>query len=167
MGIEIERKFLVRGAAWRREVAATSRIVQGYLGGDACSVRVRIEDSAAWLNIKSRTAGVRRLEYEYAIPRGDAGEMLERFCAERLEKRRHRIAAGIRVWEIDEFMGDNAGLVVAEIELGDENESFERPAWLGAEVTDDVRYYNVNLIAHPFLRWADRSAVLGAIAAAD
>jgi adenylate cyclase len=164
VGIEIERKFLVRGSAWRDAVAGATHLVQGYLGGDACSVRVRIEGDEARLNVKSRVPGMRRTEFEYPLPRADADEMLARFCAQRVEKRRHRLPAGPHVWEIDEFMGDNAGLVVAEIELGDEGEAFARPGWLGPEVTDDVRYYNVNLIAHPFVQWADRDAVLDVIA---
>ena len=164
MGVEIERKFLVRGSAWRGAGATVTHLVQGYLGGDACSVRVRIEGAEARLNIKSRVPGMRRTEFEYPVPMPDAEEMLARFCTQRVEKRRHRIEAGRHVWEIDEFMGDNAGLVVAEIELGSEDEVFERPAWLGIEVTDDVRYYNVNLIAHPFRQWPDRDAVLDAIA---
>ena len=159
MGVEIERKFLLRGEAWRAHAGDRTRMVQGYLGGESCSVRVRIEGSVAFLNIKSREAGPRRLEFEYPLPLADAEFMLQRFCPQRVEKWRHRIEAGPHVWEIDEFLGENAGLVVAEIELEAEDEPFARPDWLGAEVTDETRYYNLNLAAMPYSRWPDRDAL--------
>lgn len=159
MGVEIERKFLLRGEAWRAQAGDRTRMVQGYLGGESCSVRVRIEGAAAFLNIKSREAGPRRTEFEYPLPLADAEFMLQRFCPQRVEKWRHRIEAAPHVWEIDEFLGENAGLVVAEIELGAEDEPFARPDWLGAEVTDETRYYNLNLAATPYSRWPDRDAV--------
>src|SRR5688500_984775 len=131
MGVEIERKFLVRGGAWRAGVARATRMVQGYLGGERCSIRVRVEGDAAFLNVKSKTLGVKRSEYEAPLPVGEARAMLEEFCPERVEKIRHVVDHAGHRWEIDEFLGDNAGLVVAEIELGAEDEAFERPAWLG------------------------------------
>jgi adenylate cyclase len=154
--IEIERKFLVTGDTWRRDVSLSEPMAQGYLAGPPASrssVRVRIAGDAAWLNIKSATLGVERDEYEYAIPREDAERMLATLCGERVEKVRHHVVAGPHVFEIDEFLGDNAGLVVAEIELSHADEPFERPAWLGREVTPLARYYNVNLASRPYSRW--------------
>ena len=154
MGVEIERKFLLRGEAWRAQAGDRTRMVQGYLGGESCSVRVRIEGSVAFLNIKSREAGPRRLEFEYPLPLADAEFMLQRFCPQRVEKWRHRVEAGPHVWEIDEFLGANAGLVVAELELDSADEAFVRPAWLGEEVTDSPRYYNLALAGRPYSQWS-------------
>jgi adenylate cyclase len=153
LGIEIERKFLLAGDGWRASVERSLRMVQGYLGGDRCSVRVRIEGAEARLNIKSRTLGAVRTEYEYPLPVADAEDMLARFCPERVEKIRHYVQHGGRLWEIDEFAGRNAGLVVAELELGAVDEAYERPAWLGREVTDDPRYYNTALATTPWSVW--------------
>ncbi|MBB1061145.1 CYTH domain-containing protein [Marilutibacter spongiae] len=172
MGIEIERKFLVRGDAWRAQAHQVETMAQGYLndlaamepvdGGDAAmkaSVRVRIAGDAAFLNLKSRELGHTRQEFDYAIPVADARDLLVLCVGGRIEKRRHRIAAGAHEWEVDEFLGDNAGLVVAEIELGDANEAFERPEWLGAEVTHAIRYYNLALASRPYSQWtADERA---------
>jgi adenylate cyclase len=157
MGVEIERKFLLRDAHWRDAVERSVRMVQGYLGGDAASVRVRIEGEAARLNIKSRELGAKRLEFEYDIPVADAEVLLTRLCGERVDKRRHYVRHGGKTWEIDEFFGDNAGLVLAEIELEHEHEAFAQPAWLGAEVTQDARFYNANLARAPFAHWPDRA----------
>lgn len=159
MAVEIERKFLLRSPAWRALARDRTPMEQGYLGGDRCSVRVRIEGESAFLNIKSRTAGVRRLEFEQPLPLEDARAMLEAFCPQRVRKWRHHVEVGTHVWEIDEFLGENAGLVVAEIELAAEDEPFARPDWLGAEVTDEARYYNLNLAATPYSRWPDKDAV--------
>ena len=157
MAVEIEHKFLVTGDGWRRDVSKSEPMAQGYLAGPPAvrsSVRVRIAGDAAWLNIKSATLGVERDEYEYAIPREDAERMLATLCGERVEKIRHHVAAGPHVFEIDEFLGENAGLIVAEIELSHAEEPFERPAWLGREVTPLARYYNVNLASRPYSRWS-------------
>lgn len=153
MGIEIERKFLLADATWRDAASTGTRYVQGYLGGDRCSVRVRREGDVARLNIKSIALGTTRQEFEYAIPLDDAEALLASFCDQRVEKIRYHVDFAGKRWEIDEFLGDNAGLVVAEIELGHEDEEFARPAWLGEEVTDDKRYYNVNLTNHPYRDW--------------
>ncbi|MGE0386435.1 MAG: CYTH domain-containing protein [Gammaproteobacteria bacterium] len=155
MGTEIERKFLLRDESWRAAAGNGERYVQGYLGSQpACSIRIRIAGERAWLNIKSATLGIERAEYDYPIPVQDARDMVQRFCAPPLvEKTRYHVRVGAHVWEIDEFEGDNAGLVVAEIELGRVDEPFEAPAWLGAEVSHDPRYYNVSLARHPFKRW--------------
>ncbi|OBS10898.1 CYTH domain-containing protein [Acidihalobacter prosperus] len=155
MPTEIERKFLVTSDAWRHQASRSIRYRQGYLGpAETSSVRVRVSDSAAYLNIKGATLGVSRLEYEYPIPLDDAHEMLDRLCRKPLiEKTRHIVEHAGHHWEIDVFEGDNEGLIVAEIELASEDESFARPPWLGTEVSDDVRYYNVSLVAHPFKAW--------------
>lgn len=154
MALEIERKFLLADGRWRDRVSRSTRIAQGYLGGDACSVRVRIEDKQGSLNIKSKQLGVVRQEFEYGIPLQDAEALLELACGQVLRKLRHYIEMEGHVWEIDEFEGANAGLVVAEIELEAVDASFPRPDWLGEEVTDDARYYNVNLMREPYSRWS-------------
>lgn len=153
MALEIERKFLVLDDSWRGDAHRASTIAQGYLGGDACSVRVRIEDGQGTLNIKSKQLGMVRQEFEYPVPLADAEALLALAAGPVLRKTRHYLRSGEHVWEIDEFEGDNAGLVVAEIELGSVDASFHRPRWLGAEVTDDARYYNVNLMREPYSRW--------------
>ena len=160
MAIEIERKFLVVNDTWRAAADAGMRLRQGYLsrvtGADAVrsSVRVRTDGERAFLNIKSATLGIRRQEYEYPIPLADAEAMLAELCVGAVvEKTRYHVASGAHVWEIDVFAGDNTGLVVAEIELDDESESFQRPGWLGEEVSDDPRYYNVCLADRPYCRW--------------
>lgn len=160
-GHEIERKFLLASDAWRAEVSHSARLEQAYLtppaGGEGAraSVRVRSDGARAWLNLKSRTLGAVRREFEYEVPLADARVMLDALCAgAAILKTRHYVKRGAHTFEIDEFDGENAGLVVAEIELGAEDEVFERPTWLGAEVTDDPRYYNVNLVTHPYCRWS-------------
>ncbi|HWS77095.1 MAG TPA: CYTH domain-containing protein, partial [Thermomonas sp.] len=141
MGIEIERKFLPAGDGWRDAAHAVVPMAQGYLndlaivdsGAMNTSVRVRIEGEAAFLNIKSREAGPSRQEFDYAIPVADARALLALCVGGRIDKRRHYVQHGGHLWEVDEFLGDNAGLVVAEIELDSVDEAFARPAWLGAE----------------------------------
>ena len=157
MPVEIERKFLVIGDAWRREVSRSERMAQGYLAGppaSKCSVRVRIAGDVAHLNIKSATLGVERDEYEYEIPLADAERLLATLAGNRVEKIRHFVEIGEHVFEVDEFTGDNTGLVVAEVELDRADEAFPRPEWLGREVSDVARYYNLNLAAHPYSRWS-------------
>ena len=156
MGVEIERKFLVTGEAWR-SLGIPSLMRQGYLSLDPeRTVRVRIEGDQAFLTIKGKSQGATRGEWEYPIPVAEAAELLDTLCQQPLvEKIRHRIPGGPHTWEVDEFLGANAGLVVAEIELGSENETFEKPEWLGPEVTDDSRYFNSNLIRHPYSAWKD------------
>ncbi len=155
MATEIERKFLVVTEAWRARVTRSRTMRQGYLSGsEKGSVRVRISGGEAWLNIKSATLGVRRLEFEYAIPLTDATDMLERLCdGPLIEKIRHDVPVDGHLWEVDEFLGENAGLVVAEIELGAENEAFTVPEWIGDEVSHDPRYYNVSLVKRPYRLW--------------
>lgn len=155
MGIEIERKFLLKDDSWRTLVHSSVRLRQGYLNDDkACSIRVRTDDTHAWLNIKSVTIGASRQEYEYSVPLDDARRMLETLTVRPLvEKTRHLVDYAGHTWEIDEFAGDNQGLTVAEIELQNEAESFEKPAWIGEEVTMDPRYYNTSLSRLPYTRW--------------
>ena len=155
MAIEIERKFLVKDESWRVHAEAGVFYSQGYISSSPrSSVRVRIADHAAWLNIKSATTPVRRLEFEYEIPLDDARELLDRLCTDPpVEKVRYHVEYAGRVWEVDVFEGANAGLVVAEIELDDEQDAFESPPWLGAEVSHDSRYYNMNLARLPFSKW--------------
>ncbi len=157
MATEIERKFLVRNDAWRREADDGQTMRQGYMnGGGQASVRVRIQGKEAFLNIKSATLGVSRREYDYPIPLHDAEEMLEQLCeAPLIEKTRYHVDYAGCTWEVDVFAGDNAGLVVAEIELDSEDQVFEKPAWVGEEVSHDPRYYNVCLAKHPFKEWRD------------
>ncbi len=155
MATEIERKFLVINDQWRAQAVRSESYQQGYLNtAERCSVRIRIAGEHAFLNIKSATLGIRRLEFEYSIPVADARQMMQQFCRDRsLSKRRYFVPCGRHTWEIDVFEGANAGLVVAEIELGDEQEPFTRPSWLGDEVSDDPRYYNVCLIEKPYSQW--------------
>jgi adenylate cyclase len=152
---EIERKFLVVNEEWRSDADNGTHYRQGYmLGSEKASVRVRIEGNNANINIKSATLGIRRMEYEYAIPLSDAEELLDNLCERpQVEKIRYHVRVGEHLWEVDQFEGDNKGLMVAEIELTDEDEIFERPSWIGEEVSDEPRYYNVCLAKHPYKEW--------------
>jgi adenylate cyclase len=155
MATEIERKFLVSSNKWKKVVKHQDDFCQGYLASNGvCSVRIRIHGDNAKLNIKSSTIGVSRHEYDYAIPVLDGHELLQLLCGKPLiEKVRNYVEYGDHTWEIDEFKGDNHGLVVAEIELDSEDESFEKPEWLGQEVTYDFRYYTVSLQKIPYNSW--------------
>ncbi|RJG01864.1 CYTH domain-containing protein [Noviherbaspirillum sedimenti] len=154
MAIEIERKFLVTGDAWKR---ATAGVLyrQGYLSTDkARTVRVRIAGERAFMTVKGLAAGIARPEFEYEIPLADAATLLETLCLKPLiEKRRYTLACKGLCWEVDEFLGDNLGLVVAEVELDSVEQAIALPEWIGKEVTDDARYFNSSLIAHPFCQW--------------
>ncbi|QOC22620.1 CYTH domain-containing protein [Wenzhouxiangella sp. AB-CW3] len=152
---EIERKFLVAGPGWKQP-GKGERVRQAYLSTDKQRVvRVRVIEDDAWLTIKGQSEGITRLEFEYPIPLADAEVMLDTLCYQPfIDKTRYRIEHGNHVWEVDEFNGDNHGLVVAEIELEAEDEAFERPEWLGEEVSDDPRYFNSNLIDHPYREWS-------------
>lgn len=159
MATEIERKFLVRDDSWRDDVRNSVEIIQGYLANtERGSIRIRLSGNEANLNIKSMTLGVTRREYDYAIPADEARAMLDDLCMKPLiEKTRHYVDHNGHTWEIDEFYGDNAGLVVAELELEHQDEDFDPPKWLGAEVSDDPRYYNVCLIDNPYSRWKSKT----------
>jgi len=154
MGIEIEHKFLVSGDGWRQAATTQTHFSQGYLSRDpARTVRVRIAGDAAFLTIKGATRGTARAEFEYAIPVADARQLLAMSDGPVVEKIRHLCPHEGMTWEVDEFLGANAGLVLAEIELGDEAEAYERPDWLGVEVTEDPRYTNAYLSKHPWPSW--------------
>ena len=157
--LEIERKFLVDTSLWE-PVGEGTLYVQGYVCADTeKAVRVRVAGERAFLCIKGLVANFTRREFEYEIPLGDAARLLELFCeAPPIEKRRHRESHHGKVWEIDVFLGDNDGLVVAEVELGSENEAVTLPEFAGAEVSTDPRYYSFNLQRNPFGRWASDGA---------
>ena len=163
MGFEIERKFLLNGDGWRAAAHKVVPMAQGYLndlsivdsGAMNTSVRVRIEGEAAFLNIKSREAGPSRQEFDYAIPVADARALLALCVGGTIDKRRHYVQHAGHLWEVDEFLGDNAGLVVAEIELEGVDEVFARPEWLGAEATHAQRYYNLALASRPYSQWRE------------
>ena len=161
MGLEIERKFLVTSEAWRAAAHAVIPMAQGYVndtaaiesGAQKASVRVRIQGDAAFLNLKSREIGHTRQEFDYPIPVEDARALLALCVGGLIDKRRHLVRHGGLLWEVDEFLGDNAGLVVAEVELEHADQPIDLPEWAGEEVTDDVRYYNLALAAHPYTTW--------------
>ncbi len=155
MALEIERKFLVTSDSWRAAATLCTPMFQGYLASDpSCSVRVRLEGDKAYLNIKGATLGIQRSEYEYPIPPGDAQEMLNRFChSGQVIKKRYSVPHAGHLWEVDVFEGANSGLVVAELELAAVNEPFVKPDWVGEEVSNDPRYYNVCLAQNPYGQW--------------
>jgi adenylate cyclase len=161
MGIEIERKFTVVGEAWRAHAGKSVRMMQGYLndmaamrnGTQKASVRVRIAGETAFLNIKSRELGHTRQEYEYPVPVTDAHALLELCLGGLIDKTRHYVRHAGFLWEVDEFHGENAGLIVAEIELPSADTVFDKPDWAGREVTDDLRYYNLALADRPYSQW--------------
>ena len=168
MAIEIERKFLIADDSWRQRIEHSESLAQGYLvgaqalreGHARASVRARLAGGQAWLNIKAATPGIARTEFDYPIPVDDARALLDGLCDGVLEKVRHHVRVDGALFEIDEFGGDNDGLIVAEIELPAVDAPFPRPSWLGREVSALTRYYNVNLIAHPYRLWspAERAA---------
>lgn len=158
---EIERKFLVKGD-YKSEAYAQSRIVQGYIGvGCGRTVRIRIRGERGYLTIKGRSdaSGMSRYEWEKEIPRDEAEELLKLCDPGVIDKTRYLVRCGRHTFEVDEFYGDNEGLTVAEVELGAVDEPFERPDFLGEEVTGDVRYYNSWLIRHPFKTWKHGTAL--------
>jgi adenylate cyclase len=153
---EIERKFLLKNDAWRPLVHRSRRMTQGYLAsGGRVSVRVRVAGDDAWLNMKAGGLVASRQEYEYSIPLDEARELLALAEGPLIDKTRHYVPHGDLEWEIDEFHGDNAGLLVAELELEREGQEFARPLWLGTEVTELRRYYNVCLVQHPYRAWTE------------
>lgn len=153
MALEIERKFLVKEGAWRNEKGTAYR--QGYLNSTKeRTVRVRIIDDKGYLTVKGISRGAVRVEYEYEIPGAEAKAMLNDLCEKPLiEKTRYKIEFKGLVWEVDEFFGENQGLIVAEVELESEDQTFVKPEWVGEEVTCDSKYFNANLIHHPYSRW--------------
>ena len=154
MGKEIERKFLIKGDAWRALAKGTT-YRQGYLSTvKERTVRVRTIDDKGFMTVKGITIGASRVEYEYEIPAKDANDMLDALCEQPIiEKTRYKIPFADLTWEVDEFAGVNEGLVVAEVELESEEQGFEKPEWIGDEIADDPRYFNSNLIANPYTTW--------------
>ena len=153
MALEIERRFLVKGDAWRA-LSPPKLYKQGYLSVEKTrTVRVRIVETSAWLTLKGAISDVSRHEFEYPIPLADAQTLLDTMCPMVVEKHRHRIQCGDLCWEVDEFFGDNAGLILAEVELPAEDTPFARPDWLGEEVTHDGRFTNAYLSQHPYRSW--------------
>ncbi|HTF04922.1 MAG TPA: CYTH domain-containing protein [Bacteroidia bacterium] len=155
MGVEIERKFLVDKEKWTAvEKSAPNRMRQGYLLTDPHkTIRVRVAETGGYLTIKGLSTGATRAEFEYEIPKQEAEELLNLFSVSKLDKIRYEIVFNGKVWEVDEFLGENEGLIVAEIELVSESEEFQLPAWVTREVTDEEKYYNSSLSARPFKRW--------------
>lgn len=157
MGVEIERKFLLKNDSWKG-LAKGDTIRQGYLSAEKNRlVRIRIMNQEAFVTIKSTNDGLFRNEWEYSIPYEDATEMLDKLCLRPLiEKNRYRIMHEGMLWEVDEFFGENEGLFVAEIELESVDQTFKLPDWVGEEVTQDARYYNMNLMKNPYQNWKDQ-----------
>lgn len=163
MPLEIERKYRVTGEAWRAQAHLVIPMAQGYLndsasldsGAQKASVRVRIQGGEAFLNLKSREIGHTRQEFDYPIPVEEARDLLALCVGGMIDKRRHLVRHGGLLWEVDEFLGDNAGLVVAEVELEHAEQAIDLPEWAGEEVTDQVRYYNLALAARPYNQWSD------------
>ena len=154
MATEIERKFLVHGVPWHNDIGV--RFSQGYLNRDKeRTVRVRIAGDKAFLTVKGVTRGATRVEFEYGIPLSDAEQLLKLSDGPIIQKNRHVLVHDGDTWEVDEFLGDNAGLVLAEIELTSEDQPFSRPPWLGTEVTRDLRYYNSSLAGQPYREWRE------------
>ncbi|MFN8125530.1 MAG: CYTH domain-containing protein [Candidatus Nanopelagicales bacterium] len=155
MGTEIEHKFLVVDDSWREQATGSTRIMQGYLtDGGTAVVRARVRGDRGYLTVKGMTTGITRAEYEYEIPVSDALEMLETLAqGPVIDKVRSLVPVGDHTWEVDEFAGANAGLIVAEVELASADQDFDLPTWAGADVSDDYRYFNVNLATHPYSEW--------------
>ena len=155
MAYEIERKFLVTSDVWRQQIDRTMDIKQAYFcNTEKASLRIRISDQTGFFSSKSMTQKIRRHEFEYEVPLHDAEFMLEYMCMGcPVIKKRHLVSVDQHVWEVDEFLGDNVGLIVAEIELGHEVEPFTKPEWAGKEVSNDRRYINMSLVTNPFKSW--------------
>jgi len=153
---EIERKFLVKSHSYRKEAQKTEEIIQGFLSSvPERTVRVRKVDDLGWITIKGigNASGTTRFEWEKEISGSEAGDLLDLCESGRIEKTRYYVKRGAHTFEVDEFHGENQGLVIAEIELEDETESFEHPSWLGEEVTGQIKYYNASLSKRPFSKW--------------
>ncbi len=156
MGIEIERKFLLKNEEWRSEVSSKTIIKQGYLNSDKeRTVRIRVRNDKGFLTIKGENTNATRQEYEYEIPMQDAESLLLLCQKPIIEKVRYLVPRGGKTWEIDDFGGDNLGLILAEIELESEEEQIEIPSWIGTEVTHDTRYFNSSLISHPYSKFVE------------
>ena len=157
-GLEIERKFLVKkGGAYKRAAFSSSRIKQGYIPAEGATVRIRVRDDKAFLTIKARSVngGMTRYEFEKEITLDEADHLLALCRGGMIDKRRWLVKSGIHIFEVDEFYGANEGLVMAEVELASEDEPFERPDFIGMEVTGDKRFYNSHMLANPFSAWRE------------
>ncbi|CAN5446489.1 CYTH domain-containing protein [soil metagenome] len=157
MGVEIERKFLVDHEKWSKvEKPEGTHYRQGYVLNDELrTIRIRITDKHGYITFKGATNGISRAEFEYVIPLADGVQLLDSFAETEVEKVRYCIEFAGKLWEIDEFLGDNEGLIMAEIELKQEDEAFNLPPWVTAEVSDDARYYNSSLSTHPYKTWGN------------
>lgn len=155
MAIEIERKFLLKNNSWRDHYIKKMEFRQGYLSvSPDCTIRVRVSDDEGWMTVKGKARNITRSEFEYIIPKADAENMLLEFAAENIiEKVRYFIDYKGSEWIVDEFFGRNRGLVLAEIELSSENVIYEKPAWIGEDVSNDYRYCNSNLSQKPYSKW--------------
>jgi len=155
MGVEIERKFLVDHEKWAQvSKPAGTHYRQGYLlNDDHRTIRVRVTNKHGYITLKGASSGISRKEYEYKIPVADGIELLDGFAKSEIEKIRYQVEFAGNSWEVDEFLGDNAGLIMAEIELKQEIDTFDRPTWITHEVSDDERYYNSYLSTHPYKTW--------------
>jgi len=157
-GLEIERKFLVKkGGAYKRAAFSSSHIQQGYIPSETATVRIRLRDDKAYLTIKSKSAdgGLSRYEFEKEILPDEARELLKLCQGGVIDKHRYLVRSGNHVFEVDEFHGDNDGLVMAEVELASKDESFEKPSFIGPEVTGDRRFYNKHMLRFPYVLWRD------------
>ncbi|MEO8854865.1 MAG: UPF0158 family protein, partial [Ginsengibacter sp.] len=161
MPLEIERKYLVNLTKWLAlSKPRGNHYRQGYIVTDPKkTIRIRITEAASFITIKGETTGATRSEYEYKIPREDAEELLNNFCVAALEKIRYKIRHKNKLWEVDEFLGENEGLIFAEIELKEEDETFEIPEWVANEITGEERYYNANLVQNPYQNWKPETTV--------
>lgn len=155
MGLEIERKFLIDHEKWQQVKKPTGQLYrQGYLSTDPQkTIRVRLTETTGFLTIKGISVGATRLEYEYEIPSSEATALLDNFSISELSKIRYKISFQNKIWEVDEFLGDNAGLIIAELELSHEQEPFETPDWVGQDVTGEEKYYNSKLTITPYKNW--------------
>ena len=153
MALEIERKYLVKGD-FKKEVTGSFKIIQGYLSNDSNRiVRIRIKNERAFITIKGRQKGITRYEWEKEISEGDAGELLKLCLPNLIEKRRYIVPVENHIIEVDEFYGLNSGLILAEIELENENEYLILPSWIGEEVSKNIKYHNSSLSSNPFTCW--------------
>lgn len=159
---EIERKFLLKNDSWRKQICSSCKILQGYIFFPAGIVRIRVSNNRAYLTLKTPNEGLVRKEFEYKIPMSDARDLLDNVCIKPLiEKTRHHKKSGRLVWNIDEFHGENSGLIITEVELKSENEKIRKPIWVGKEVTDNPIYYNSNLVHKPFSKWDPNDRLAG------
>lgn len=160
MSVEIERKYLIKNDKWRKQVKTAQHITQGYIKSDDATVRIRCykDDRTAEITVKGKRDGISRLEFEYEIPYQDARDMQDQLCqASLISKTRYLIEYKGMLWEVDEFHGDNEGLVVAEIELTNEEQTFSLPEWAGEDVSYESRYRNSRLCINPYKNWKKKN----------